>query len=1402
MLLVPEDTRVVDADAPERPTVGTFVEVRARPTVVRLDDRRSSWVDDFHLTAEVARHVAALDAALARPHGAGVFVIGPYGSGKSHLLAWLARRLGAQSEVLRIVAVSMLDHPASERLEDVLGRAVGVAPAADRRPGWTAAASGGLVLLVDELSEFLRSKADTRAFNEDVRFLQFLGEVALGERLVIVAAMQEQIEHTGELDVGLYRKIRDRFPVRLQLGPTHTREVLAQSVLVKRAGYEAAIGPVARRLREALPDHPVDEGLLAAIYPVHPATLELLDEVRDRFSQTRGAVDFVVTQLRGDPTRSVPPFLDQPWGAFVTPDRIVDHFYDVMSVQAEFQPLHERLFPWWERDGRALFDTVAQQELAGRLLKLLALLWLSPRRAGLTVDEAVGWLLVAATRLDPSKNRAIVARILDRLATSGRYVRRDGDRFGLDFDDDGAARLEARIARDLAALTLDDETLFGALAPWLDVLPDLPLDRWMSHEVVWHHHRRPIRLWLGNDDPPGVRGPAVVVRLPWGVSGAAAGVDTLLPERVPASVDERTALVLLRLRDEPQAGSVSDRIAQRLDELLERIRGRIRAALAQARWVEPGGTDAPSPATGAWLDPLAVRILERTYPSFARFAPTAGPVPQAGWIAFGRAAAAGRLGEAHLEGPWANLVREGYLVPMGLLRRRGAGFEPVADPGRHDLVRRLAPLLPHDPEPATVYAHLAEPVYGLVEDQVHALLAFLVFSGELEITKGTKGTKGTLLSYRDAFETMPLPSTYDRIRPTRALAGIALARLVELCEGLALAVPKQWTVTSQARAVDQVRRALEGTADELVALRLRLGAAEGAEALVEEITAFAEEVRVLAGADPVTAFTSFVEQIGPTAAFLERHARLAALPARLEQQASEVQRYRHLLAGTDVPEPPPLHDGQAVARWLLRARETYDQRAARYREDHEAFWAAMAEAPVARWTLPAVARSAQLGAPGRVVALEQLRDRARAVRCQGLVDLSFQPRCRCGFDGEAAGITPVIEAFDRERAALEAELRATFADPLTAGQVRSWLMADAARRERARGWLAGDAAWPEVDDIAAFDRMFEAPPRRIELDAVLDALPDRVWSAEELGRALQGWALSLGPGRLRLARSAELEAWCVARSLGEGTPLPRGITGEAVGALPEVSARAMARLDQLGLAPRLVVEVARSVAEGASIPPDAAPVLVAAAEVARPTRPSSPEAVAALAARLYRAHDVLHALGAPWLARLDAVAAGAGAAEPIWLVDALAGSSTWWVDGLGTALLPGLRGALERAVPGFRLEAVTFAAVGAPTTTEACRVALAEAGVAAPALKTDAVDELIHAEPRVPFDDLLRRAEAALLADGRRLAARVDPGAPLVLFADHGFRLAQDGSRWEHGGASALERWVPVVRYVPDGHLA
>ena len=123
---------------------------------------------------------------------------------------------------------------------------------------------------------------------------------------------------------------------------------------------------------------------LCELYPLHPTTIELLDEVRDRFSQTRGVVDFVTTQLGGSRERDIAPFLDREWGELVTPNMIVDHFEDVLQLQPEFLPISQRLLPWYERHLVELFDAAGQRRLAERLIRLLVVDHLAPSREGLT----------------------------------------------------------------------------------------------------------------------------------------------------------------------------------------------------------------------------------------------------------------------------------------------------------------------------------------------------------------------------------------------------------------------------------------------------------------------------------------------------------------------------------------------------------------------------------------------------------------------------------------------------------------------------------------------------------------------------------------------------------------------------------------------------------------------------------------------------------------------------------------------------------------------------------------------------------------------------------------------------------------------------------------------------------
>ncbi|MBC8180364.1 hypothetical protein H8E88_04490, partial [candidate division KSB1 bacterium] len=93
---------------------------------------------------------------------------------------------------------------------------------------------GGVLLLIDEVSEFLRSRSELDVNSEDVRFLQFLGEWNLPLNCWTVLSMQEDIEEISSASELSLNKIRDRFNNRIYLSTTHIKELLEKRLSIKK----------------------------------------------------------------------------------------------------------------------------------------------------------------------------------------------------------------------------------------------------------------------------------------------------------------------------------------------------------------------------------------------------------------------------------------------------------------------------------------------------------------------------------------------------------------------------------------------------------------------------------------------------------------------------------------------------------------------------------------------------------------------------------------------------------------------------------------------------------------------------------------------------------------------------------------------------------------------------------------------------------------------------------------------------------------------------------------------------------------------------------------------------------------------------------------------------------------
>ncbi len=296
----------------------------------------------------------------------------------------------------------------------------------------------GIVIVYDELSEFLKSKQDTSALNEDARFLQYLGEASERNHLWIVSALQEALDRTGPIQESIYRKIADRYEKPFRLGSRHLHDLISKR-LIQKKGPQALerIRTLFESYRHSFRRIDITAGDFESIYPVHPETLDFLAKNPELFSQNRGIVAFITTRIAGKPDRGIRGILDLPAETLLTPDSIFDHFEDRILASAEYGKYH-RLFRDHFLDRiHVMYTDPVDRDIAARLIKILVLQASTPIIQPRTSRELANILLYKA--LDDALSQGqlnytyFYEHFLDRLYREAGHIRRSGGPAAGDF---------------------------------------------------------------------------------------------------------------------------------------------------------------------------------------------------------------------------------------------------------------------------------------------------------------------------------------------------------------------------------------------------------------------------------------------------------------------------------------------------------------------------------------------------------------------------------------------------------------------------------------------------------------------------------------------------------------------------------------------------------------------------------------------------------------------------------------------------------------------------------------------------------------------------------------------------------------------------------------------------------
>jgi hypothetical protein len=632
----------------------------------------------------------------------------------------------------------------------------------------------GLVIVMDELSEFFRSKPDTRALNEDARTLQFIGELSGREPVWIVGAVQESIERTGDISQVTFQKIKDRFPVKFILSTVHIKALISERLVKKKAGSGDAIHGVYEYFCRQFPSFKWRFEDFQAVYPVHPVCIALLDGLGDLFSEHRGIVDFVYSQLTGDESRQISGILDRPAYELLGPDSIYEHFSRKLAEFSGFNVYPRHVIPHLDEVIEQVVDP-EDRMLARRIVRVLVLYRIHPTADIPSVRDLTDQVSCALSDHDPSLNVDFVAQaILDPLVEKSKFLVKHpsetgdaGDvRYEVVTEEDPTKILKARILRVESEISPDDNRLMSSVFAELPESSSWPgpefMERGVHHAVKWlKSDRRVFVSFLGQGEESSLNDEiqhgfdggntdfAVVMSL--GKTDFKAKHTAVW--EIPISMDQKKTSILREYFAAKQVSSALDpsnpadapmieTAWEAVEKLSPAAHDAVLSLFYEGRFsdlrmdVEP--VIRQMRRFERLLDQAGEILLQERYPGYREIAPRKiSPLPMHYQRLINEFIFPGNISlrESHSRG--LNDAIEGLAIPLGLVELRAGSYVFIPDHENHPLLSTVFGLISGSGETklSDVLHSLQTGRFGLPEDTAYFLLAALAFGGLITLLK-------------------------------------------------------------------------------------------------------------------------------------------------------------------------------------------------------------------------------------------------------------------------------------------------------------------------------------------------------------------------------------------------------------------------------------------------------------------------------------------------------------------------------------------------------------------------------------------------------------------------------------------------------------------------------------------